>query len=128
MMRLGNRRVCVCGANTAAAGGSATSTVCVCVCVRPCRCVGPVSERAGVSHSSTHLPIHTHSTSSFSPGVSQLPCTYTPPSQTRDLLFISLSLYLSSAGMSHQNDCELCLSLFQLPSPLVHFVCLCRLK
>lgn len=52
-------------------------------------CIRPEWASMGESHL---WPIHTPSTSSSSPGVSRLPCTYTPPSQTRELL-LSLSTY-----------------------------------
>lgn len=137
-MRLGNRRVCVCVANTAvlATGGPATSAMCMCmyVCADVLGHWARMSESPSVECSSTApIPpprIHTPSTSSSSPGVSQLPCTYTPPSQTRELLFISLPTYPLLEWVTRMTSKSVCLysSCLILPSPLVQFVCLYRFK
>lgn len=123
MMRLEDHKMHVCGANTALLshlGVLATwGTMCIYVHIGLCTCVG--HEWVTITTS----PIYTACTSFSSSGISQLPCTYTPPSQTRELLFISLSLYLSSAGMSHQSDDEVCLSPFQLLYPTVSSGAVC---
>lgn len=97
--------------------------------------MGPLSEHEWVTFSWMHQhptrPLFLHPSTSSSPsGVSQLPCTYTPPSQARELLFISLSTYSLLEWVTRVTVKSVCLcsSCFILPSPLVQFVCLCRLK
>lgn len=138
-MRLGNRRVCVCGANTAvqATGGPTTSGI---MCVSPHRCVLPASEHEWVTISwikerspppTTTTP-HSHTLYLFllSWRLSATLYLHTSLTDQRTALFISFSLLILCWNESPEWLNCVCLhsSCLILPSALVKFVCLCRSK
>lgn len=130
MMRLGNRRAhmcCLTHANSVGhRGGPMTSGImCVCTCMSVQLCWAhwaSMSESSSVECSSTH----SHTLHLFPPLLASLSypvLTHLPLSPEN--CCSSLSFYLSSAGMSHQNDGEICLSPFQLLYPAVSSGAVC---